>query len=174
MILLNAPPAHGAPSWAQQRESVIARRGSTVQATMQKRLAAITFGAVVLATAAGLALPVAGASQDPVEPSADRGHELAHRLCQDCHAIADGVAARNPTVAGIPSFRALANQPGQTGDHIKGILIAPHKPMPDMHLTNQEILDLIAYLETLRTDPSVPPLLPPASKPTVPETQQPS
>jgi hypothetical protein len=43
--------------------------------------------------------------------------------------------------------------------------------MPDMQLTNDEILDVIAYLETLRTDKAAPPLLPPseATKPELPD-----
>jgi mono/diheme cytochrome c family protein len=92
-------------------------------------------------------------------PSPDRGHALAQRLCQGCHVIAD---SKQPSaIAGVPTFRSIANQPGQSGERIKGILIRPHVPMPDMHLTNEEITDIITYLETLRTDKSIPPLLSP-------------
>jgi len=34
--------------------------------------------------------------------------------------------------------------------------------MPDMHLTKDEMQDIIAYLDTLRTLEGAPPLLPPS------------
>jgi hypothetical protein len=77
-------------------------------------------------------------------------------------------------IAGIPTFRSIANRPGQSGERIKGILIRPHVPMPDMHLTNEEITDIIAYLETLRTDRSIPPLLAPTLPDRPPKQPRPS
>ena len=51
------------------------------------------------------------------------------------------------------------------------MLIKPHAPMPDIHLSNEEILHIIAYLGTLRIDQSIPALLqsvPPSFKPQYP------
>jgi hypothetical protein len=39
----------------------------------------------------------------------------------------------------------------------------PHMPMPDAQLTRDEIQNILAYLETLRTNPDVPPLIAPGS-----------
>ena len=93
-------------------------------------------------------------------PSAESGLKLAQKLCKACHIIAgDGSA---PAPVGPPSFPSIANKPGQTADRIIGALVAPHPPMPDMHLTNDEMQDILAYLDTLRTLEGAPPLLPPA------------
>lgn len=116
--------------------------------------------AVVAAIAGTLALLTAGkvSAVDATPPSPERGLELAHRLCQGCHVTGNTDQAK--AIAGVPPFRTIANKPGQSGDHIKSILIKPHAPMPDMHLTSAEILDIIAYLDTLRSDPKSPSLLP--------------
>ncbi len=101
-------------------------------------------------------------------PSAVEGYALAQKLCKGCHLIdhSDDAVAQ----VGPPSFASIANKPGQTADRIKGALIQPHPPMPDMHLSNQEMLNIIAYLESLRTNKEAPSLLPPKddSKPKMP------
>lgn len=95
------------------------------------------------------------------QTSARAGHRVAQRLCVGCHVIDRG--ANDPVPAGVATFRGIANKPGQTGQKIMDALIAPHHPMPDMQLSIEEIASIIAYLETLRTDSSIPPLLgPPA------------
>jgi mono/diheme cytochrome c family protein len=107
---------------------------------------------------------------DVVEPSAEKGQTLAERLCSGCHVVEAGADGTVP--AGVPPFRTIANSPGQTSQRIMNVLIKPHAPMPDTHLSREEMLDIVAYLETLRTDQSIPPLLPPKKygpKPKYPE-----
>ena len=100
------------------------------------------------------------------EPSAARGRELAVRLCANCHLV-DG--SRKSAPEGIGTFRGIANRPGQTADRISNTLILPHMPMPDTQITREEIQDILAYLETLRTNPDVPRLIaPPSAKPEMP------
>lgn len=101
--------------------------------------------------------------------SAAEGYALAAKLCQGCHLIDDSGDA--VAQVGPPSFSSIANKPGQTADRIRGSMIQPHPPMPDMQLSNQEMLDILAYLETLRTDKAAPSLLPPKdrSKPKLPK-----
>lgn len=115
------------------------------------------------------AVPTAPKAEDLKLPSAAEGQELSEKLCIGCHVI--GTEAEGATPVGPPTFSSIANKPGQTAERIKGALVAPHPPMPDMQLTNDEILDVIAYLETLRTDKAAPPLLPPseAAKPKRPD-----
>lgn len=76
-----------------------------------------------------------------------------------------------PFLPAFPPLRAIANLPGQTATRIMNVLIKPHVPMPDMQLSRQEMLDIVAYLDTLRTDKSAPSLLPPkqGGKPKYPE-----
>jgi len=95
------------------------------------------------------------------EPSATRGHELAVRLCSSCHVIDDASKAAVP--AGIGTFRGIANSPGQSAERISNVLILPHLPMPDNQLTRDEIQDILAYLESLRTNPDVPAFIAPGS-----------
>ncbi len=95
----------------------------------------------------------------PGTPSAASGHQLAQRLCVGCHVIDTGGTTAAPAT-GVPTFRAIANQTGQSGSRIKDRLIAPPHQMPDMLLTLREIDDILAYLETLRAAPSAPSFLP--------------
>ena len=106
-------------------------------------------------------------AQDLLKQTQEKGHDLALTLCKGCHLVDDKVLS--PVPVGIPTFRAIANRTGQTGEKIKDVLIRPHTPMPEIQLSNDEILSLIAYLETLRTDKSVPPLITPSvTRPTLP------
>lgn len=113
-----------------------------------------------------LALCALGASsvaaQSIVEPSPERGHSLALRLCKGCHLVEGSDAEAVPV--GPPSLRAIANRPGQSSQRIRNAIIQPYHPMPDLQLTNDEILELLAYLETQRTNPQVPRLIEPGGR----------
>jgi cytochrome c len=108
-------------------------------------------------------------AEEPRQPSAEKGQVLAQTLCNTCHLV-DGSVAGQVTV-GIPSFRGIANRLGQTSERIRNVLIDPHPPMPNVRLSNDEISDLIAFLETLRTNDKVQPLSPraPGSPPAIPK-----
>ncbi len=116
---------------------------------------------------AGLLLPslaAAANAQVAPEPPDQRGQALTRRLCVSCHLPPDGPSTS--AIVGIPSLQVIANREGQSGPHIEQVLINPHPPMPDIRLTNDEIADIITYLDTLRTDRSAP-LLPRPPAPTV-------
>lgn len=77
-----------------------------------------------------------------------------------------------PVPAGILSLRGIANRNEQTGQKIMDVLIQPHPPMPDMRLSIEEINSIILYLESLRTNQAVRPLIEPdrsMPKPTYPK-----
>ena len=112
------------------------------------------------------------AQEPPFEASQQEGLKLALSLCTSCHLIDGGPG--NAVTAGIPSFSGIANKPGQTGAHIEGILVAPHAPMPDMKLSYPEIQNLIAYIDSLLTDKSLPPLQPSTKPPDKPKYPTPS
>jgi len=127
-------------------------------------------------TATAAALTWIGASStgysadEQPAPSPGKGLIIARQFCIGCHVVED--SADHPVPVGVPSFRGIANKQGQTAQHITNILIKPHPPMPDMHLSSEEILNIIAYLQTLRIDKTQPPLLPleeQGSKPVYPE-----
>ena len=146
----------------------------------QGLLSMLAVVAVAFALLPSAALPTGAQGQpDPAKkapelevPSPERGLAFAQRFCKDCHLV-DG--SGNTTVqAGLPSLRGIANKPGQSGEHIRNVLINPHPPMPDMQVSAQEILDVISYLETLRTDKTAPPFLAPSQPGTKPLYPKPS
>lgn len=112
----------------------------------------VTFGLMLIAVP-----KVAGAAEEEAPPAPEKGLELAERLCKNCHLIGNDVGTSVP--AGPPTFRGIANRAGVTGQQIMDVLIKPHAPMPDMHLSGPEINDLNAYLETLRAYKTAPPLV---------------
>ncbi len=144
-----------------------------IKPDVKARLTAATVMAALLAASSLAASSTPTFAQDPAfVASADEGLKLAQTLCTNCHLI-EGAAGHTVTV-GIPSFSGIANKPGQTGANIERILIAPHAPMPDMKLSHPEIQNLIAYIDNLRADKSLPPLQPSTKPPEKPKYPTPS
>jgi cytochrome c len=77
-----------------------------------------------------------------------RGHELAARLCTNCHII-DGETS-GPIRADVPSFSAISKRAGSTAENLAGRIIVPHPAMPNVSLTAQDVRDLVAYIVTLK------------------------
>ncbi len=87
-----------------------------------------------------------------------QGAELAHKLCIACHVV--GEQSGGTATVGVPTFRGIANAPGQSAARIRNVLLNPHPPMPDVRLTNPEIDRLLAYIDSLRAAAAGPPLVP--------------
>lgn len=77
----------------------------------------------------------------------ESGEAIADRWCSACHMVSPEQALATPDV---PSFMEIARNAEDDLSVIEGFLIDPHPPMPDLHLTREEIRDLIAYFATLR------------------------
>ena len=77
---------------------------------------------------------------------AEAGRALAREVCATCHAVEDGDGA----YPAAPAFRAIAEVPGMTSTAITVILRTPHREMPDLILTPEEIRDVGAYILTLK------------------------
>lgn len=120
-------------------------------------VAALVGVVLVLGTCRSLAQAPPGAAY---VPTAAAGEVLAERLCRSCHLLPASPAGS--VTAGIPSFAAIANRPGQTRARVVGAMIAAPHPMPDLQLTRDQIDDLTTYLDTLRRDPAAPSLAPAA------------
>jgi cytochrome c len=106
--------------------------------------------AAALALAALFAGTAAAQSVRTSTPAnAERGLRLAERLCAQCHAVA-APAAGSTVAADVPSFSAIARQPGQTVETIAGRIVVPHPPMPHVQVSRDEIADLAAYIISLR------------------------
>lgn len=72
------------------------------------------------------------------------GARLAQRWCTACHVIGKGGHGQD-TAPSLPP--AAASHRDRTWLH--AWLTSPHPSMPDMHLSREEIDDIIAYLDSL-------------------------
>ena len=116
---------------------------------MTLRVAGIC-GGLLLAAISIVGLALTGrAALAQIGPNAKAGQVLAEKLCTSCH-IVGGQAASASVPADVPSFVAIANKPGQTAEAIADRIIVPHPPMPQIHLTRDEITDLTGYILSLR------------------------
>lgn len=130
-----------------------------------------TIQAAVLIGVLALSPSALGEDKPSGPPSPERGLELAKLACSSCHLIS--VQGQSKAIAGVPSFRAIANLPEQTAARIISVLVTPHRPMPQLQLSRREIEDLVAYFDTLRKPEAGKPLLQKKS-PTKPKPKLPS
>ena len=80
--------------------------------------------------------------------NAEAGRQLAMRSCSSCHAID---AAKTAT-DNAPPFAVVAKANKERPAWIRGWLMSPHPPMPNISLSRQQIDDIVAYLGTVPTD----------------------
>jgi mono/diheme cytochrome c family protein len=79
---------------------------------------------------------------DPVN-----GHKIATAWCSNCHAL---TGSKQATATGAPSFSAIAANRAITPLSLRAFLQTPHQRMPDLHLSNTEMDDLISYILAAR------------------------
>jgi mono/diheme cytochrome c family protein len=99
--------------------------------------------AIAIFTVLAAATPMGAgshAASGRIYGDAQRGKEFVERSCTTCHAM--GVSGTD----GAPALALLKKNPKKTDAYIRGFLVRPHKPMPPMALSSQEIEDIIAYL----------------------------
>jgi mono/diheme cytochrome c family protein len=77
--------------------------------------------------------------------NAEAGRQLATRSCSSCHATE---AAKTAT-DGAPPFTLIAKTNRERPAWIRGWLMSPHPPMPNISLSRQQIDDIVAYLGTI-------------------------
>jgi cytochrome c len=79
-------------------------------------------------------------------PAADaaRGQVLATKWCANCHLL-DAVIGSDS----VPSLQAIAAGPRGLPAPLRVFLTQPHAPMPPLQLSNQEIEDLIVFIQSL-------------------------
>jgi mono/diheme cytochrome c family protein len=95
-----------------------------------------------------MVLSPSSAQQRPGDPR--RGHEIAARVCTNCHVIDRKTSG--PMRVDVPSFPVIANRPGATAEGLVGKIIVPHPAMPGVPLTVSEIRDIVAYIVSLKRD----------------------
>jgi len=87
------------------------------------------------------------AAAQPANP--EHGHELAQRLCVNCHVVDKNPSG--PLRTDVPSFATIAARPGASAEKIAGAIIIPHPAMPGVQLTVAEIRDIVAYILSLKS-----------------------
>ena len=103
----------------------------------------------MLATAGGCASGPAPALKSPVlEASADRGRFFVLRSCAGCHAV--GSLGESPN-GGAPSFATvrLRHNAISLERRLAQISRNGHVEMPPIYMSDDEIKDIAAYIETL-------------------------
>jgi mono/diheme cytochrome c family protein len=103
--------------------------------------------AIIRIFAALAASSIAAAHAEPLG-DADRGHLLAKQVCAECHAVEKNETVSRNTAA--PTFSAIAQSPGMTSLALSVFFRTPHENMPNLVLPTQQMLDVIAYIESLK------------------------
>lgn len=102
----------------------------------------LRLGALLIASVGpSLAEPVTSA------PDPQHGGQLAQRLCSNCHLVSD---EQSKALAYVPTFKEIANRPGQTAGTIVARIVIPKHPMPVIPIAKSELNDLASYIMSLR------------------------
>ncbi len=100
---------------------------------------------------AALALALAVAAPVQAKPKRDpavvRGHEVARQACAACHAVDPGKSSPVPKAPPFAS-REMQHVAGLEG-RLAGLTAGGHYGMPPQALTDPQVRDLLAYIESL-------------------------
>lgn len=99
----------------------------------------------VLTLTLALAFALPAMAKEP--PAVKRGRELAQSACAACHAIERGGTSPNPKAAPLAS-RDMRHVAGIEG-RLARLTREGHYSMPPQALTDDQIRDLLAYIESL-------------------------
>ncbi|MDP6343129.1 MAG: cytochrome c [Alphaproteobacteria bacterium] len=99
-----------------------------------------------LALALQPGLPTPATAQQIVADLA-AGRAAAKRWCAECHLVAEGATTSSDVG---PPFATLATDPAKTPTVLRAFLAAPHEPMPPIQLSQQDIENIVAYIQSLR------------------------
>ncbi len=80
-----------------------------------------------------------------VAQDAERGLELAQTWCILCHVVA-------PNGEGTDIGPAFSSISGKDPGVLRAWIIVPHSGMPRLDLTDDQIDDVLAYIQTLRPE----------------------
>jgi mono/diheme cytochrome c family protein len=92
-------------------------------------------------------VPAAWAQGDSTVAAA--GKELGLKWCSECHVVARD-QPKAPTDA-APSWYEIANDPSTTEAGLHAFFATPHKQMPNIMLTREETDEIIAYIQSLKS-----------------------
>ena len=93
------------------------------------------------------------------EPDAQKGHALARNVCSACHVVEADQEAPPTLEPAAPDFPSIVGRPGTSAASLRRFLQTTHttirtpKAMPKLHLVDEEIADVAAFMMTLRRQP---------------------
>lgn len=79
----------------------------------------------------------------------EKGLRYASAMCTGCHAVRAG-ESQSP-IKEAPAFALVANTPGITGTALVVWLQSSHPTMPNLILQRDDMYDVVAYIESLRS-----------------------
>jgi mono/diheme cytochrome c family protein len=82
--------------------------------------------------------------------SVSQGLELAEERCAGCHGIERG-AEYSPQF-GAPTFEQIMLTPDMTATALSATLKTPHRTMPNLILSSDELANITAYIMSLKSD----------------------
>ena len=97
----------------------------------------------------GLALPMFLASVGSYPADMVAGKSLAEKWCAECHGVRAGRLGPNPAA---PTFQELAAEPSITEYSLRALLRSPHKTMPQISFTPDQLDDIVGYIMSLKPD----------------------
>lgn len=93
-------------------------------------------------------LCVIAASQAQPIGNPRQGLRIARAQCAECHRVANEKTSSRNTTA--PTFKRIANVPGMTAVALTVALRTAHRTMPNIIVKNTELVDLVAYVLSLK------------------------
>jgi mono/diheme cytochrome c family protein len=107
-----------------------------------------TLRILLLSLAAAAALTSGLARSASADEAA--GRRIAEHVCSKCHEVhSEEAKSPNPRA---PNFARLAADPSVTGYSLQALLRTPHRTMPEIMLSNEELDDVVAYLLSLKPE----------------------
>lgn len=85
--------------------------------------------------------------------NADEAKGLIADQCVRCHEVPGYEASERSAAVEAPSFAEISGQPEvYTEERLRRFLQSPHWPMAQFHLSQRDIDNLLAFIETLRSE----------------------
>jgi mono/diheme cytochrome c family protein len=97
------------------------------------------------------AAPEGGAQVEAVDEAAYRGAAIAGQVCSGCHDV--GMGAAPAAAVGAPRFAELGGGAEGTAARLAAKMRDNHPAMPDFIFDEQDMADLAAYIESLKSAP---------------------
>jgi cytochrome c2 len=106
---------------------------------------------IVGAIAAMTLSSVLRAAEIATEVDAMAGRAYAVRDCSECHVVSpEQKAPLSPPLKNAPSFQSVANARTTSAIGLHVFLVSPHPTMPNLIIAEQDRVDVIAYIMSLR------------------------